>query len=93
MISNQIFYVEGRELRALNGQDLKVYLLVSNSTNALTCKEVAATLGVSRDRVWLSLRRLVERCYLRRMEEGTYAVSRYPYTPIRNSQIFEVEGV
>ena len=90
MISNQIYYVEGRELRALNGWDLKVYIMVANSPKALTCKEVAATLGVSRERVWLSLQRLVERCYLRRVEEGTYAISRYPYTPLKNSQIFDV---
>ena len=72
MISNQIFYVEGRELRALNGWDLKVYILVANSPEPLTRKQIAATLGVSRERVWLSLLRLKERFYVRQDAQGRY---------------------
>ena len=84
MLSNQTFYVEGRELRALNGTDLKVYILVSNSPKALTCKEVATELGMNRDVVWLALLRLVERCYLRRTDDRRYAVSVFPYIPLKN---------
>ena len=72
MISNQIFYVEGRELRALNGLDLKVYMLVRNFPGQFTCKEISRLLGVPRRDVWLSLLRLKERFYVRQDAQGRY---------------------
>ena len=64
--------VEWRELRALNGLDLKVYVLVRNYSGQLTCKEIARLLGESHGRVWLSLLRLKERFYVRHDSQGRY---------------------
>ena len=77
MICKQIFYVEGRELRALNGLDLKVYILVANSHELLTRKQIAATLGVTRRDVWLSLLRLKERYYVRQDAQGRYEIMQF----------------
>ena len=80
MICKQIFYVEGRELRALNGLDLKVYILVANSPEPLTRKQIAATLDVTRRDIWLSLLRLKERFYVRQDAQGRYEKMQFFHT-------------
>ena len=64
--------VEWRELRALNGLDLKVYVLVRNFPGRLTCREIARLLGVQKGQVWLSLLRLTDRFYVRHDAQGRY---------------------
>ena len=73
--------VEWRELRALNGLDLKVYVLVRNYPGQLTCREIADLLGETRGRVWLSLLRLTDRYYLRHDAQGRYEKVRFFHLP------------
>ena len=83
MIGNQVFQVEGSALLSLNGWALKVYILLRNSESALTCNELAKMLNVHRDCVWLPLQRLVERCFIRRVDNRKYALSVFPNTPLK----------
>ena len=73
--------VEWRELRALNGLDLKVYVLVRNYSGQLTCKEIARLLGEPHGRVWLSLLRLKERFYVRHDSQGRYEKVQFFHLP------------
>ena len=64
--------VEWREVRALNGLDLKVYVLIRNFPGRLTCREIARLLGAPKRQVWLSLLRLTDRFYVRHDSQGRY---------------------
>ena len=77
LLSNQIFQVEWRVLRALNGWQLKAYILLSNSPKPLTCCEVAEAFAADRKTVWLALIGLCEKAYIRR-EGDTYRVVKIP---------------
>ena len=75
--ANQIFQVEWRVLRALNGWQLKAYILLSNSPKPLTCSEIAEAFGADRKTVWLALIHLTELAYVTR-EGDTYRVVKIP---------------
>ena len=90
--SNQIFQVEWRVLRALNGWQLKAYILLSNSPKPLTCSEVATTLGTESRNIWLALTQLVERCYLVR-KDGKYETAKFGGTPLADSIPHEHDSI
>ena len=78
MISgDQTFEVEWRVLRALNGWQLKAYILLSNSPQPLTCSEIAEAFGADRKTVWLALVHLTELAYVAR-EGDSYRVVKIP---------------
>lgn len=86
---DRIFEVEWRVLRALNGWQLKAYMLLRNSEKALTCKEIAQALGTEPKNIWLALNHLVERYFLRRNGKE-YELAHFGGTPIKDySQIHE----
>ena len=66
LLANPIFQVEWRVLRALNGWQLKAYILLNNSPKPLTCCEVAEAFAADRKTVWLALIGLCEKAYIRR---------------------------
>ena len=75
--ANQLFQVEWRVLRALNGWQLKAYILLSNSPQPLTCSEISEAFGADRKTVWLALIHLTELAYVTR-EGDTYRVVKIP---------------
>ena len=79
--------VEWRELRALNGLDLKVYVLIRNFPGRLTCREIARLLGAPKGQVWLSLLRLKDRFYVRHDAQGRYEKMQFFHFPHHNTSI------